>query len=306
MNTHCVEWVAHASHNQYTESTLSNTPLDGLLLRSWYSAAAAVAPDVVKHWAKLVLRPEYRHTVRELRRLRKVGRRTTVFTTLFGEQFEIPDALCFSCMYEDIFENEVYRFTCSKDSPRIIDCGANIGLSVCYFKRRFPKSQVIAFEPDPNNFAVLRRNCQAFSWPDVELVPKAVWTCEGRQQFAQEGTVAGRLVSEPSTERVVEVPTCRLKDYLDRRTHFLKIDIEGAETEVLLDCADSLGEVDNLFVEYHSFVNRPQNLDQLLGVLARAGFRIHIHSVGVSPQPFVRRVERLGMDLYLNIFAFRS
>jgi hypothetical protein len=87
---------------------------------------------------------------------------------------------------------------------------------------------------------------------------------------------------------------------------FLKIDIEGAETETLKDCADRLGNVENLFVEYHSFDGERQTLDTLIGILAGAGFRLHVHSPNASPQPFVHRDLNAGMDLQLNIFAFRS
>ena len=67
-----------------------------------------------------------------------------------------------------------------------------------------------------------------------------------------------------------------------------------------------LGNVENLFVEYHSFVDKPQTLDQLVSMLTEAGFRLHIHPPVTSPQPFIRRDVNLGMDMQLNVFAFRA
>jgi hypothetical protein len=40
-------------------------------------------------------------------------------------------------------------------------------------------------------------------------------------------------------------------------------------------------------------------------LLAEAGFRLHVHSVVTSPRPFVARELNSGMDLQLNLFAFR-
>ena len=39
----------------------------------------------------------------------------------------------------------------------IIDCGAYVGFSSAYFLTRFPSSHVVAIEPDPKNFSVLRK-----------------------------------------------------------------------------------------------------------------------------------------------------
>jgi hypothetical protein len=71
------------------------------------------------------------------------------------------------------------------------------------------------------------------------------------------------------------VRTVRLRDYLDQPIEFLKLDIEGAEVPVLLDCSDRLEQVEHLFVEYHSFIGLPQPLDCLISILRSAGFRFY-------------------------------
>jgi hypothetical protein len=103
------------------------------------------------------------------------------------------------------------------------------------------------------------------------------------------------------------VKAVRLRSYLAGETvDLLKIDIEGAETVVLKDCADLLSNVERLFVEYHSFEDRPQTLQELLAVLSGAGFRVHAETIGVTSQPFVKRQTYLGMDMQMNIFADRA
>ena len=207
--------------------------------------------------------------------------------------------------HSEIFEREIYRFESSSPSPLIIDGGANIGLSVIYFKTLFPQSRVIAFEPDPDIFRVLERNCATFA-PDAELVAKGLWSRETALSFVQDASEAGHIAyngTDPS--KLITIPTVRLRDYLDQHVDMLKLDIEGAETEVLTDCADKLGNVERIFVEYHSFVGQPQSLHTVTGILAAAGFRVQVQSINVCPHPFIERPVYFGMDMQLNIYGYR-
>jgi FkbM family methyltransferase len=263
-------------------------------------------PERVKHWGRLGVDPDYRWRHRELQRLRRLPRYTRAATPLLGRFFEMADAESFLSMYRDLFEREIYRFKCANEEPFIIDGGANIGLSVLYFKRLYPRSRIIAFEPDPEIFSLLERNCATFELRGVELVNRALWTSESTLKFVQEGGDSGRLQKHGEAGRIIQVPTVRLKDYLRSDIEFLKLDIEGAETEVLRDCANELCKVGRLFVEYHSFVDSPQTLHEITAIINRAGFRLHMHSSLPSPQPFVERSINFGLDFQANIFAYRS
>lgn len=219
------------------------------------------------------------------------------------------DGRSFYSSYKEIFERGIYRFETESAAPCIVDGGANIGLSVIYFKRAYPSSRIVAFEPDPALFRVLRENVAAFGLSDVRLVDKALWGADAEAAFLPEGADAGRLAAEADRGRdgAITVPAERLAAHLAGRTvDMLKLDIEGAETEALLDAAAELGNVRNVFVEYHSFSAREQRLDELLRALRGAGFRVQIHTQYASPQPLARREEQLGMDLQLNIFGYRG
>jgi hypothetical protein len=121
----------------------------------------------------------------------------------------------------------------------------------------------------------------------------------------REGADGGRIAIA-GDDNLVELTTIRLQEFLYRKVDLLKIDIEGAEITVLEDCKDLLGNVDRIFVEYHSFSKTPQSLDKLLNILFNAGFRYNIQHVGVfSNNPFIKINEYHNMDLQLNIFAYR-
>jgi FkbM family methyltransferase len=259
----------------------------------------------LRHCGRLLTEPDYRRHVREERHLRGLPRRTPSEATLLGRRVRILDALSFLWQREEIFAREMYRFPCDHDAPFILDGGSNIGLAIIYFKQHYPRATVVGFEPDPKACAALRANLGAFGLGDVEVHSAALWKEAGALPFMPDDADGGRVVATDPERTSCTVPAVRLRDHLDRPVDLLKLDIEGAETEVLLDCRDRLGNVRNLFVEYHSFADRPQTLPALTALLAEAGFRLHVHSVVTSPRPFVARELNSGMDLQLNLFAFR-
>lgn len=264
----------------------------------------------LRDWTRRALRQESRtdDDVRaELDRLRAAPRYTPLSSDLLGSRFEIVDGASFCACYEEIFGRRIYAFEPDTTTPLIIDGGANTGVSVTYFKKAYPGSRLIAFEPDPHIFRILQTNVRAAGYDDVQLINKALWNADTEIDFWNEGADAGRI-SRPrdDTPRKSCVSAVRLKPYLTEHVDFLKLDIEGAELEVLLDCADLLPNVRHVFVEYHSFAGEEQRLDVLLRLLKASGFRVYIQTAICPPQPFVATPDYLGMDLQLNVFAKRA
>ena len=83
-------------------------------------------------------------------------------------------------LIDEVFVQSPYIFQTSKSNPLIIDCGANIGMSIIFFKHFYPDSQIIAFEPDPPTFDVLQMNVAANQLSRVQLLNMAVQGVEGR------------------------------------------------------------------------------------------------------------------------------
>ncbi len=257
------------------------------------------------HWARLAKEPAFLRHRLEIRRLERLPRYTPTVTSLLGKPFEIVDALSFLEMYDAIWEQQIYRFPAERPDPLVLDGGANVGLSVAFFKQAYPLARVVAFEPDPAIFAVLERNVRRWGFSHVELVPKALWTEAASLPFYAEGSDAGRIArpGDPANE---PVSTVRLSDYLDRRVDFLKLDIEQGETRVLEDCLARLGNVDRLFVEHHGAASDSQELPRLLALLSAAGFRWALHAGNDSPRPFENRKLNMGNDVQVEVFAFRE
>ena len=264
-------------------------------------------PAPVRSIVRRLTDSKYRAEVYEEKRLRSLPRFTPTKSTFLGRTIALADAASFLYARDEIFRQEIYRFISHRERPVVIDCGANIGMSVIYFKQQYPGAEIIAFEPDKAIFDILIQNIKTYQLTSVTAINKGLWNTDTTLRFFSEGADAGRIATEEDTEKIIEIETTTLRPYLNRQIDFLKIDIEGAELRVLNDCKDLLKNVDRLFVEYHSFLNEEQKLDELLSLLKEAGFRYAIQQHGVvSRRPFVRIEQQSGMDILLNISAFRT
>lgn len=214
----------------------------------------------------------------------------------------IPDIASYIAQLEEIFIDEVYKFETEKEVPIVYDCGSNVGTSIFYFKHLYPRARVVGFEADPNIFRYLENNVGKLC--NVEISNAAIWTENGKINFGCQGADGGSLVN--SFDSNVQVDSVRLRDYLEKedRVDFLKIDIEGAETDVLKDCENCLGKVENIFIEYHSISSEKQTLDVLLKILSDNGYRYYIEGLyHKRKSPIINRQLNCNMDLQVSIWA---
>lgn len=236
-----------------------------------------------------------------------INRFTPLETIFLGKKLYIHDINSFNLGYNELFKQEMYKFIANKKNPYIVDCGANLGMSVIYFKELYPESTIVAFEPDSYIFEFLNKNVASFGYNYVELINAAVWDSEGIIPFLAEGGAGGRIETGKNDGHLAIVKTVRLKDYITcKQVDFLKIDIEGAEYQVLKDCSNELHNVNLLFIEYHSLSEKNQKLHEILEIISNAGFRYQIKEAYSSKYPFIKRTLNFGMDLQLNIFCYRN
>lgn len=201
-------------------------------------------------------------------------------------------------------------FYSPNDSPRILDCGSNIGVSVIRYKELYPLSRITAFEPDPDICKVLRMNIARNNLSDVEVVEAAVWTANGTLPFTrlpQDDTQAGHLGLSEFSKETITVPTVWLGDYIQTPIDFVKLDIEGAELDVLMSCRHLLTNIRQMIIEVHYYVNKPDVLIEILNLLKSSGFKIALYQYFGPPTylPFVTNPHSSG-DQFPLLWAWQE
>ncbi len=249
-----------------------------------------------------------------LARMRRKARSLKPGSSLrcFNYTVHINDGPNYYTLYKDIFVKRIYHFQAERPSPFILDCGSNIGMSILYFKHIYPQSRVIGFEPDPAIFPYLQENIACNHLGNVRLIQSAVTGREGQLAFYSDGKYGSclaehglRIAPEGWTE--YKVPCVRLRDYLTEPVDFLKMNIEGAEWDVLADSEDRLRQVREMVIEYHHQPGLPRTLHSILELLHRHGFEYLVNdfdaqtNAGVCP-PFKLTPES---SYYLLIYAKR-
>jgi len=244
----------------------------------------------------------------ELKRLMQLPRHSSGYTNIFSKPFKFHHAASFIATYNELFIDELYKFTPKVIKNGIIlDCGANMGLSVLYFALNYPDHKILAFEPEEAIFNVLEENVRTFGLTNVTLFKKAVWTKEETLTFHSDGGMGGRVnnLYKKSNQPINTVETVILKDYLSDQVDFLKIDIEGAEVEVIKSCKGHLGQVKHFFFEYHNHIHQPQTLHELLAQMQEEGFKYHIKESSAKKRPFVDKITICEtFDMAITIFCY--
>ena len=192
----------------------------------------------------------------------------------------------FRDLKREILDGGIYYFETDQERPIIIDAGAHIGLSSLYFKWLYPHCQIIAFEPNTRLFALLSENISQNELTDVTLVPAALAKQTGEAHFWVDATPwqwwsvgsfnRGAWNGEQKNQEEIIVQTVKLSDYVKNlsRVDLLKMDIEGAEWQVLRGLKTWLDKIQQLIFEFHPTKN--QNLSEIMTYLQKRGFAVSL------------------------------
>ncbi len=198
-------------------------------------------------------------------------------------------------LINELLVTEDYYFKTDNREPLIIDCGSNFGLSLFYYKKIYPKSKIICFEPLSSMREILKSNIDNNKWSNIQVEPYALWKedCTMTFKVPVDDSMAGSLTERRlNNNNFIEenVKCTTLSKYLNQKIDFLKIDIEGAELDVLIESKEFLKNVNYLFCEYHHALQNP-NLGKIITILEEVGFDINItksysYSRGTRYRPF--------------------
>ena len=141
------------------------------------------------------------------------------------------------------------------ERPLIIDAGANIGTSACWFALEFPNAHIVAFEPDPANFELLVANTAGL---DVETHKVAIGPRDGRVRLVDPGEGEwGYRTAEADDGQVPMIALARVvaeKQAAGFTPFICKIDIEGGEAELFTPPTDWIDLFPLMLVELHDWL----------------------------------------------------
>jgi len=164
---------------------------------------------------------------------------------------------------DELLPGDIYIAASRAD--HFIDCGAFRAISTIYLQDQVKAARVVAFEPQQDNFTILVRRLAKYC-PEATCINAAVGA-ENRNVMFDGGGVGGCIGAEGRPVRLM-----RLREQVsptDAEVLLVKMDIEGAEREVLPDLLPALPPACSLFLETHFTLGASESL---IGSFREAGF----------------------------------
>jgi FkbM family methyltransferase len=162
-------------------------------------------------------------------------------------------------LIRSILYQEEYDIDTRGLDPRVIlDVGGNAGYASIFFANKFPQARVFSYEPEPDNFEMLRRNTERYT--NVTPEHAAIWgsdtTLIPRYDNADAWSFSLKELGESSEKNKWETiqgitVASLLKKTESEVIDIIKIDIEGGELSLFSNDCSWLHKVKILVVELH-------------------------------------------------------
>jgi FkbM family methyltransferase len=208
-----------------------------------------------------------------------VGVREFVLETRRGERFMIRPWTEDARIVKSIFakQNYVNDFVAIPNNSVVVDVGANVG-AFSIFAARWA-DRVFAFEPEPSNFACLRRNIELNNRRSITALNMAVTNTTGVQQFrvAKEQHSGSHSFFLEDYDEIMDVETVCLADLMERERletiDFLKLDCEGMEIDIINGLSVAMSRrIRRIALEFHEMTAVSE--EELVANMERLGYEV--------------------------------
>lgn len=196
-------------------------------------------------------------------------------------------------LFVEIFIWQVYQFSWVGKKLVIIDAGANIGMSVMYFKFIYPDAMITAIEPNPEAFLLLKKNISQNKLKDIKLIAACLsdhtdgeTLCLGNSSEILNGNISG---TQSKTVKIA-CKSVRLPDLLQEiKPDLVKMDIEGAEKRIWKDLIQSrtFGRSPLYVVEYHFQGEPKESLEKWVPQFKALGYQTRVIYPSKEQDPLV-------------------
>lgn len=169
------------------------------------------------------------------------------------------------------------------EGDTVLDIGAHIGYHTLICARAVGRrGRVFAFEPAPDNLAVLRKNVEGNGYRNVSIEQKAVAKRGGtiRLYLSEDTSVDHRTYNLHDGRRSIEVEAVRLDDrFAEERVDLIKMDIQGAEADAIQGARELL--------------RRNKTVD-----LVTEFWPVGLREYGVEPEGYLSLLVEQGFELF--------
>lgn len=143
------------------------------------------------------------------------------------------------------------------DGWNIVDIGAGIGEYAIHLAKRFPNSKILAFEPNPETFEVLKGNLKLNQVLNVTAINRAVTGSKSSELYLGKNPSLDSTVHD-SLKTKIKIESLTLEEVLSgSHCDLLKMDCEGAEYDILFaSSVNTLGMVKRIVLEWHDLPSR--------------------------------------------------
>ncbi len=159
----------------------------------------------------------------------------------------------------------------------ILDLGSNIGLTMVHYAALFPEARILGAELDAGNYWVCKKNIEPFG-ERCRVTHAAVWHEPGEVAYAGTRESGYAIVTKTGAAAKDRVRTITMEALIEKLgvpiVDFVKMDIEGAEREVLRNAGPWIDRVRCLKVEVHPHkASELYTVDDCLADLTGLGMR---------------------------------
>lgn len=137
--------------------------------------------------------------------------------------------------FEEVLLREDYNIDFGFEPRTIIDGGANIGLTSVFFANKFPNANIVAVEPEKENFQMLQKNTSSYS--NISLLSAGIWDHNAFLSVVDEGKGNNAFtVKEVPVNTENAIKALSVYDIMKQQgwstIDILKLDIEGTEKNI--------------------------------------------------------------------------
>lgn len=203
------------------------------------------------------------------------GRSEIAAYRVYGKKFKARSR-GFLWLYKEFVLYKKHDFKCSSDSPVVVDVGTNTGVGIVAIKKQYPKARIWAFEADPEIVSVLKWNlANQGLGDDIEVESCAAWVEDCDISFSVDGHGGGSLKKSENMNKQLTVRGLDLDRWLENfpeeKIDLFKLDVEGAEFEILKHCKNHLSRISKAIVEFHISREENHQLGEVIGLFENAG-----------------------------------